>query len=276
MKKYLLMLATAVVALGFASCSNEEEDETPAPKSEIKLNISVCNLDGGNDDNGGVSTKAAKSGWVNGDKINIWYDENFGEKPDLVIKYNGTNWTIDTEVETSENVPSASGTIKFLYEGYNDLSKYIVTSPSSSSTKWGETFNLTFGSERYSAEYTYEDGTISFSINKWIPLSEFQVVVTGIAADEYELKCDALLKAAGFIVNSKGVSTSNSAYNYYTNGVANADGAAFYFRANKSDNYTFTLKNKTTGVEYTYTATGKSHSQYTFTAVKIDKSKFGL
>ena len=271
MKKIFTILAATVAAFSIGSC-NKADIETPKP--DIKLNITVAYIDGE------AATKAVKTGWENGDKINIWYEGNTQFNPDIVIKFNGSTWVIDNTATVSGNTPAASGSILFVYEGYNDLTKY---SNFVGYHYLSTGLNLTYIENRWrdAVNYTYEAGTLSFSIagENWRPLTEFQVVITGIDADDYQLKCDRLMKVREFGVDASEISASNVARNEYVNGVANADGAAFYFGGTDNTaavDYVFTLKNKSTSAETTYTATGKSHTDYTFTAVKIDKSKFGL
>ena len=76
MKKIIYLIA--VTATLFASsCSKIETTEREQVSGEIKLNIKVTDITGDTD------TKAAKTGWVSGDKINIWFDDwNFTEKAD--------------------------------------------------------------------------------------------------------------------------------------------------------------------------------------------------
>lgn len=272
MKKIFVMMAAAVAALGFTSCSNEVEEVAESSK-ELKVNVSVADL------NMGAQTRAVKTGWEDGDKINIWYKGNTQLDPDLVIKYDGTNWAKDASATVSGKEPSESGEICFVYEGGNDLSKY---EKNTSLHAYRGTMNLVFSSNSsHPTTYTYSEGVLSFEIgtDNWYPQSEFQVVVTGIDPTKYQLKCSNLLKFVAFGVNINGISTANDDYDQYVSGVANPDGAAFYFKGAKvlSDaaNYVFTIKNLDTNEEKTYTVTGKAVTN-AFTAIKIDASKFGI
>lgn len=268
MKKFFMLFAAAAAAFCLVSCSKAGIDNL---SKEIKLNIKVADLNG-------LATKAVKTGWESGDKINIWFDSNSSWDPDLVIKYDGTTWDIDKTVTTSGELPAASGRIKFFFEGNNDLSKYTRTI-------WeivhgfAGTANLLFSEDYYKPTYyTYSGGVLEFEISNWLPLSEFQVVITGIDPEDYQLKCDQLQTFTEIEVRPDETNTTSGLYGEFTDGVANADGAAFYFRGTDSPDvsadYKFTLKNKTTGFENTYTATGKTHSHSTFTAIKIPDSKF--
>lgn len=272
MKKIYTLMIAAVAAFGFTSCSNNNVEEVIEQKQEMKLNISVADLDLN------AATRAVKTGWEAGDKINIWFKGNFQQNPDLVIKYDGTKWDKDTSATLSGNEPAASGDILYFYEGRNNLSSYSYLDLS---FIYRGSFNapltLTFTGE---ASYTYSAGTLSFNLDNWDPMSEFQVVVTGIDPTAYELKCSNLLAASSITVTDTFVAPGAIDFNEYTSGIANADGAAFYFTVAEdntaSANYTFTLKNTATSAEYTYSVSGKAHPAGTFQAIKIDKAKFGL
>ena len=81
MKRIIIAFAAIAAAFSLVSCNKEQIE---APSTELKLNIKVANLDGSAD------TKAVKTGWVAGDKLNIWFDETNYTNPDLVIKYDGS------------------------------------------------------------------------------------------------------------------------------------------------------------------------------------------
>ena len=272
MKKIYTLMIAAVAAFGFTSCSNNEVDEVIEQKQEMKLNISVADLDLN------AATRAVKTGWEAGDKINIWFKGNMQQNPDLVIKYDGTKWDKDTSATLSGNEPAASGDILYFYEGRNNLSSYTYNYYSFiPAGSFDAPLALLFSGE---VSYTYTAGTLSFNLDNWKPWSEFQVVVTGIDPTAYELKCSNLMKGSGITLAETFIALSFADFNEYTQGIANADGAAFYFSEAEDDtasaNYLFTLRNKATSAEYTYSVTGKAHTAGTFQAIKIDKAKFGL
>ena len=64
MKKIIYLFAAAATLLA-ASCNKIETTEQEITPDAIQLNIKVANLTGTPD------TKAAKTGWVSGDKIKI-------------------------------------------------------------------------------------------------------------------------------------------------------------------------------------------------------------
>lgn len=286
MKKFFMMAVAALLTFGFTACSTSELDEqvsVPTPK-EMKLNISVADLNLGNPE-----TRAVKTGWVAGDKINIWYDENDQHEPDLVIVYDGEKWDKDTSVTLSGNEPSESGKLKFVYEGFNDLSSYkkyvevgihLFSSNAPQGYGISDTFsNLILTSVKNNPEsYTYSAETLSFSINNWSIVTDVQVVVTGIEPRAYLLKCDKLGLYLGFGLNGSMVMLPAPSDNTYSSlGFSNDGGTAYYFTI-KNDiadaDFTFTLRERATGKEYVYTAEKKSLTKGKLNAIKLDFKDF--
>lgn len=98
MKRIIIAFAAIAAAFSLVSCNKEQIE---APSTELKLNIKVANLDGSAD------TKAVKTAWVAGDKLNIWFDETNYTNPDLVIKYDGSEWKKDATASVSGKEPAA-------------------------------------------------------------------------------------------------------------------------------------------------------------------------
>lgn len=268
-----MLMAAAVAAFGISSCSKElEETTTQEEAKELILDITVANLDGS------VETRAVKKDWEVGDRINIWFDNHMGKIPDMVIKYDGAEWHRDLSAAVSGLTPEAeSGRIKYCYDGSNDLSKYTYGDLNGQPV----TANLLYCNDTwYHAPeyYTISDNVLSLSLMAWIIRSEFQVVIPSIDPEKYMLKSDHLKTFNGIVVNISNINYNPiSQVNYYTNGVANADGAAFYFSVPDTydaTDYSFTLENKETGIRYIYTAKGKSHTKGTFTAIKLNLENF--
>lgn len=83
MKKILTLIAAMAA---FVACSKVDvtaPDAGIAQNREIKFNINVGGF-------GGPETKAVKTGWTSGDKINIWFNSNNYKTPDLVMTYDGS------------------------------------------------------------------------------------------------------------------------------------------------------------------------------------------
>ena len=251
MKRILILLA--VMAAVLSSCSKNEI--APSEKSfsaNLKLDVSVSYP--------GEQTKALiKENWVNGDQIKIWYDANTGDTPDLVIKYDGTDW----DTEDTPTTPSASGTLKAVYSG-----KVTVAANS--------------------IGYTYDGGTISFNISNWIFLTEVQVVVSGISGDnaaQYTLACDRFTPVASsgekYTVTATEISANPGTKGDAVTGISNDDGVAFVFAtaeySSASADFIFTLTDNTSGtVNKIYPSTGKTllNNKSVIKAIKIDDSKF--
>ena len=92
MKKRILLAVLALVA-AFTSCSKSEMPNNDST-DPIKLNITVAGLSS--------ETKAVKSSWVNGDKLNLYFngwneyvkEENYQSQPDMILIYDGSKWKI--------------------------------------------------------------------------------------------------------------------------------------------------------------------------------------
>lgn len=274
MKKIVMLMAAAVAAFGISSCSKEIEDNTPTQEEakEFTLDISVANLDGS------VETRAVKKGWEVGDRINIWFDRNYQATPDLVIKFDGNDWHRDATLSSGNSPVIGGGYIKYFYEGFNDLTKYPYLTNDGSGPA---TSNLFYGDSAVDYDYTrytYADGVLGFEIKYWKIRTEFQIVIPGIDPDKYMLKSDRLLVSDGVKIRGGSTAPNNiNQYNYYTNGVANADGAAFYFldtNDNGTTDYHFTLENKETHTRYIYTAKDKTHKAETFSAIRLNLENF--
>lgn len=274
MKKIVMLMAAAVAAFGISSCSKEIEDNTPTQEEaqEFTLDISVANLDGS------VETRAVKKDWEVGDRINIWFDGNYQATPDLVIKFDGNDWHRDATLSSGNSPKIAGGYIKYFYEGFNDLTKYPYLTNDGSGPA---TSNLFYGESVFDYDYTrytYADGVLGFEIKYWKIRTEFQIVIPGIDPDKYMLKSDRLLVSDGVKIRGGSTYPNNiNQYNYYTNGVANADGAAFYFletNDNGTTDYHFTLENKETHTRYIYTAKDKTHKAETFSAIRLNLENF--
>lgn len=117
MKKLFVTIA-ALAAL--VACSKVESDPADVQKNsnpEIIVNITV--------DDQGPDTKAARTGWVKGDRINIWFDdvdpqradENFAS--DMTIELGDDGWDAINIKETF--VPKTAGVLTAVFESSNDL-----------------------------------------------------------------------------------------------------------------------------------------------------------
>ena len=302
MKKIIYLIAVTATLLA-SSCSKIETTEREQVSGEIKLNIKVTDI------TGDTGTKAAKKGWFSGDKINIWFDDwNFTEQeenhtPDMVIIYDGSDWTVLSQVSGLSSRLKAVGKLTALFEGFNDLSKYTY------SYYYGEWFhpantylgiagNDVFNSPMVVAadalSYSYSDGTITADLDNWYFHTKFKVLLKNDnsrlihSADKYFLQVENITNGEyastkGAIVLASGndyptVNHGSANYKGFAGGVQEADGIAFYYvnLSASSADIKFTLYNSEDATVTTYTATGKTVScdDKKCTGVAVNYSKF--
>lgn len=286
MKKIFYLLAAAATLLA-ASCNKIETTEQEITPDAIQLNIKVANLTGTPD------TKAAKTGWVSGDKINIWFDNwNLDEKadnhiPDMVITYDGSVWKVSSQVSGLSLRLKANGKLTALFEGFNDLSKY--TYQYYDGGEWFHPANVKPAIANYSTvynspmvayaqglSYSYSAGTITANLDNWNFNTKFKVLLKNDnsqlihSAEKYYLQVKNITTGeyagtkGAFIVMSHSnyptISDGSSNYYGFAAGVQEADGIAFYYTglSASSADIQFTLYNGQDATIATYTATGKN------------------
>ena len=106
MRKTIIFAALAA-ALVLASCQKNEIPQTPSQEPEISFNLSV--------DRNGFDTKGVKTGWENGDKVYVFFDEHYASAGDLlVMTYNGGSWTSVPGANIASQL-QASGTLFAVY-----------------------------------------------------------------------------------------------------------------------------------------------------------------
>ncbi len=303
MKKIFYLLAAAATLLA-ASCNKIETTEQEITPDAIQLNIKVANLTDTPD------TKAAKTGWVSGDKINIWFDDwNFNEKaenhtPDMVITYDGSTWKVSSQVDGLSSRLKANGKLTALFEGYNDLSKYTYEYYNG---EWfhpakkylgiagnNDVYNSPMVVAAVGLSYSYSNGTITANLNDWNFHTQFKVLLKNDnsklihSADKYYLQVKNITTgeyagAKGAIVVKSGSDNPTIAFGAsnqkgFAGGVQEADGIAFYYvdLSASSANIQFTLYNSQDATVTTYTATGKTVTcdDKKCTGVAINYSKF--
>ena len=303
MKRISIIIASALAAMLSASCSKSiETTAAPSPGESIILDLSIAGFDGAGD------TKAVKTGWVAGDKINLWFDDwNYpapvnDPTPDLVITYDGSKWTADALAAGRSLKPS--GKLRALYEGYNDLTKYVSTL-SSGSLYCQLASNLVGSRSAYpnrvmcvsygDVSYTYTGNKLTAAIAKWEMYSAFKVLVKGLAsaaAGDYALQVKNVTTDEYFL-DGGGFSLRPGSDRVFSGclsgggvgtviGVPDADGVAFYYRYCECSNadIEFQLFKKDAGGKFEKTAktpkfTGKTlvFDAFKITGIVIDKSK---
>ena len=289
MKKIIYLFAAAATLLA-ASCNKIETTEQEITPDAIQLNIKVANLTGTPD------TKAAKTGWVSGDKINIWFDNwNYTKQeenhiPDMVITYDGSVWKVSSQVSglSARLKAKANGKLTAVFEGYNDLSKYTYNYDKDGCewfhpakvkpaiATYQEVYNSPMVAYAEGLSYSYSHGNITANLDNWNFNTMFKVLLKNDnsklihSADKYYLQVKNITtneyaKAKGAIIVTPGSDNptilNGSSNNYgFAAGVQEADGIAFYYisLSASSEDIQFTLYNGQDETVTTYTATGKT------------------
>ena len=304
MKKIFYLLAAAATLLA-ASCNKIETTEQEITPDAIQLNIKVANLTDTPD------TKAAKTGWVSGDKINIWFDDwNYKEPvenhtPDMVITYNGSVWKVSSQVSGLSARLKANGKLTALFEGFNDLSKYTYqyygggewfypAKVKPAIANYEDVYNSPMVAYAQGLSYSYSAGTITANLDNWNFNTMFKVLlkndnsklihsaekyylqVKNITTNEYASAKGAIVVMPGS-VNPTILNGSSNNYGFAA-GVQEADDIAFYYTSlsASSADIQFTLYNGQDATITTFTATGKTVTceGTKCTGVAINYSKF--
>ena len=304
MKKTIILAGFALMA-AFSSCNKSEMPEA-ATTDGIKLNITVADLS--------PETKAVKSGWVNGDRLNLYFEgwnesatsDNYQKEPDMILKYDGSKWQIESQVASlSSRLKESGGKFTALWESGNDLIGYRLkwydhavwyqhSYNRNQYTSYNDTYHSPMVVHSAGVEYTFDGSTLTANISDWIFDTKFKVLVktedTGLKGKANDLVLQVKVGETGY-ANPKGAIVVNRDYIMFllSNGssnyigmqgaVAESDGLAFYYvycDATASDTIIFSLIDTTDGTTKTYSVSGKTldSNSYTFKAISIDYSKF--
>ena len=292
MNKTLFFAGIAAAAL-LASCTKEVAPRENLPVCSIKLDLMVSDLQE-------PASKAVKTGWQAGDVIDIWYDANVQKAPDLVARFDGSVWNVESSATVSGNAPSSSGSLNAVYVSAGNIAGYGWSGGASGLPGAGAGFTCPVhegtvdGQENPAVSdlivfsqkqaYTFADGVLRASLDSWKYLSNTQIVVSGegLQPGDWALKCDKLKTVSGFNfangVPGDAIYAGDAVADSYAFGQANADGLAFYFLADSesSQDYVFTLYNLSGPEKYTYTASAKTLNTDASqrNAVKIAQTKF--
>ena len=277
-----ILIASFAAMLSFSSCQKTPIKETASTEG-IKINIRVAGI------GGSPETRAAKTSWVAGDKLNLWFDDwNYNEKkenhtPDLILTYDGSSWKGGALAEGRSL--KSNGKFLVVYEGYNDLSKYkyswYLNSEWFSPPFFYDAYDYKICSQnpltlfKREVPYSFSDNILTASINDWRFNTRFKVLIknddgnmTG-AANDYILQIHNITKNTyadcygAFIIKPGETcpvfAVGSSNYFGMVVGVQEPDGIAFYYSylsADSSDNIKFTLQKGRT--KRSYTVTGKT------------------
>ena len=282
MKKYMLFLAT-VLTTAALSC---QKTETPATDGDsIRFDFNIASFEPG--------TKAVKSGWANGDKLNLWFDGNGANQtvPDLILTYNGSQWVAGALRSGVQANLKANGKVTLVYEGYNDVGTTHYTYNWYSDREW-------FYPEKYDGyqhtggplyasplvvyaekqSYTYTSNTVTATISGWKFQTCFKVLVKNdnsmmtAQAKDYCLQVKdadnsyAVAKGAWLVLpksDETEIVYGNANDNGWARGVQEADGIAFYYKS-------FSTTGKDVSFElYKYDSTSSLIKHYTATSKTI-------
>ena len=282
MKKRILLAVLALVA-AFTSCSKSEmpnNEQTDA----IKLNITVAGLS--------TETKAVKSNWVNGDKLNLYFngwnkdatEENYQSQPDMILIYDGSKWEIQSQVSSlSTRLKNSGETFTVFWESTNNLMSF--TNEYFSHSVWYYTpknnnQDTVYHTPMlvYSAgiDYTFDGTTLTANVSSWdFRDSKFKVLVktdlTTLKENANNFVLQVKVGESSYAVGRGSINVDRYEYvNYINTGgcntigmqgaVVESDGLAFYYNsceAINSDVILFTLINTLNGETKQYSVTGK-------------------
>ena len=303
MKRISIIIAAAFAAMLSASCSKSiETPAAPSPGEGIILDLSIAGFDGAGD------TKAVKTGWAAGDKLNLWFDDwNDTEKannpiPDLVITYDGAKWTARA-LAAGWSLKS-SGKFLAVYEGFNNLSGYsheyyngaVWFNPYyeqlSSELDYADTYFRQLSYFKTGIAYTYDGNKLTATIADWETYSAFKVLVKGLdsaKARDYILQTVDVttpgtakyLGTIGALVidhNSSCPTFGGGVGNNrgYQGGVPDADGVAFYYWDCKFNNADIEFRLFERGASGTFAKPGKTAKFTDKTLVTDGKSVKGV
>lgn len=279
MKKICIIMAGLAVLLGSASCNKVNDKEVKTP--DVKIEINVAEL--------GATTKAVKSGWENGDVINVYLSDATSYVPDFTLTYDGSTWVASELTDEVVARLETAGTIKGFWEASNTAA--------TTGGDWDRFNNYIFFNHEYeesagvkdyltayfSAYYLYEDGMLSAEISDWkFPNGLMQIVVTGLEHDEF-----CMIQSSIQVFNMYDITVDEIFPSRYAvtriAGVDNEDGLAFVGCLNssvyKNDNFTISLFDLRDGnKEYVFAKTLISdlydYQSASIYAIKIPFSKF--
>ena len=283
MKKRILLAVLALVA-AFTSCSKSEmpnNEQTDA----IKLNITVAGLS--------TETKAVKSKWVNGDKLNLYFngwnkdatEENYQSQPDMILIYDGSKWEIQSQVSSlSTRLKNSGETFTVFWESTNNLMSF--TNEYDSYSVWYYTPQYTYNEDVYHTpmlvysagiDYTFDGTTLTANVSSWdFRDSKFKVLVktdlTTLKENANNFVLQVKVGESSYAVGRGPINVDRSEYvNYINTGSCNtigmqgavveSDGLAFYYNsceATNSDVILFTLIDTANGEKRQYSVTGKT------------------
>ncbi len=262
MKKTIIAIMAVGAALAAVSCNKTEICTVQeSQKQDLILDLNIPSLGSEAD------TKAAKTAWAAGDKLNVWFDDwNPGTNtpdPDLIITFDGTKWTagalkMSAASDGTARSLKASGKMTVVYEGYNDLSNYTAKyernlqwfHPKRIAVNVDDIYSSSLVAYKTSVDYAYADNKLTATISDFDFYTQLKVLVKTEdesikdKASDYALEVsytdptDATntryAETKGALVINPGSSYPDvltGAANYHGRqaGVKESDGIAFYY-----------------------------------------------
>lgn len=283
MKKIIIIAATLIAAFSISSCNKEQlpvsaDTTQDVAAQDIKVVVNVGGING-------ADTRALKSGWTAGDKINIWFDgANCTKLPELVLTYNGSAW--DASKVSAALKTTGACTFIAVYEESNKM----FESPRSSAYAFYDSYNITgFKQEVYKSNlsctdcgtYTFDGSTVKMDINQWKFINPVQVLVTGIDdPDRYLLRSYYMSPAKAMqFASATNVASTGQGTNHFVAGTRRDDGISFGFKDYSVSNSSvyFELLDKNTNVVYRFSLSkGTIPSGDKLRTIKIDFSRFNV
>ena len=256
MKKYLIILMTAVAVL--VSCGEDNllpEDET-VQQTPITFNLTANHPD---------ATKAVKTGWEEGDAIFVFFN-NVAAPKHLKMTYNGSAWTS----KEYNGATQTDGTLG-LKNGDSGTMRAVFLPFGSNATVSADGTGFVFSTTYYAyyltatLDYTVINGMVSGAFNMSIPDGYVQFFIEDESATDgdYALGTDAVIPVGVASIDKDGnvVETSDkdagndmvgyayeggylfsgklngSYHSYVGDGLSTVEANAYYFaKTKKADN----------------------------------------
>lgn len=277
-----MIFAGLALLLGSASCNKVDNGGVKTP--DVKIDIQVAEL--------GTSTKAVKTGWTEGDVVNVYLSDAESYVPDFTLTYDGEAWTPSEMTDGVKARLQNSGTIKGFWEAsntaastggdWNRSSSYITFNQSNSATSGVKQYLTAC----FSASYTYADGSLTAAIDSWtFPTGLIQIVVTGLEHehDQFCLTQYNIMTLNMYNIKDEDILPSFYGNNNRISGIENEDGLAFVgcLNTNLYEGHEFTLKlyDLEDDSIYAFTKTLETDLlgfENNLNAIKIPFSKFEL
>ncbi|MBE6216730.1 MAG: hypothetical protein E7124_01660 [Bacteroidales bacterium] len=278
MKKIYIVLAGLAVVLGSACC-NKIEDGKDVMSQDVTIDINVAELN--------PSTKAIKSGWANGDIINVYLSDATSYVPDFTLTYNDEKWTASAMTDAVKSRLQASGRIKGFWEASNTaattggdwdrFNSYIYFNNEYENT----TGIKDYLSANFNVEYTYSKGKLTASIDTWnFENSSIQIAVTGLEHQNFCMYQENIQAFNSYDIEYAKISPTRYSVARIA-GTPNEDGLAFVgnLRTTIYSGSTFTvdLFDYKNDKKYSFSKTlnaAMAPNESTVIAIKIPFSKF--